>query len=82
MPSNCRLKGVTGAEPGGLGGVKGEGAEVEEVKWEMGEVDRAAGAWLEVERGRGVGGGERGSATWERGSGKEDLRRWQGRGGT
>ena len=48
MPSNCRLKGVTGADPGGTGGVKGEEAEVEEVKCEMGEVDRAAGAWLEV----------------------------------
>ena len=60
--------------------MKGEEAEVEEVKCEMGEVDRAAGAWLEVERGKGVGGGNRGSATRVRGSGKQDLRRWQGRG--
>ena len=76
MPSNCRLKGVTGAERRGMGGVKGEEAEVEEVKCEMGEVDRAAGAWLEVEKARGVGGGKRGSATREKGSGKHDLWRW------
>ena len=85
VASNWLLLGVTGADPGGREGVKGEEAVVVAVNWEIGEVrgetKRPGGGRMEGWE-RGVGGGkQRGALAEGKGVRKLDLKRWLGSGG-
>ena len=85
VASNWLLLGVTGADPAGRKGGKGEEAVVVVVNWEIGEVrgvTKWPGGGMMEGWERGVGGGkQRGALAEGKGVRKLDLRRWLGSGG-